>query len=347
MGMRGGDPVATIRQFISIGNASLIEPLLKDIDLLKFGGDLLQIACAEGKRDIVDLFISRGVDLATPPEKVSGDDDYRRTPYVISAAKSGDLDTLEGLLKSGCSISDGGPICISKKKKNVVVSNVIGCAAYHGKRKMLEMCISRLGQQYIDIEAIEHIDQYGKKSGTSLQKEFSKYTPLMLAVAGSDKNLECVKTLLNHRADSKAKDCFDNTVLHIAALNGNNQILDYLSKNLSNIFDRNSEGETALNVCQKLKNQDGINILSQFQEQFDDSKATADSILEELNAKESQEEEARAKKRQKKWRNKINRIAKAENLLPVEVEKRLLEEEENRKEEERLEQKRIEEQEKQ
>jgi hypothetical protein len=45
MGMRGGDPVGALRQFIQIGNAAIIEPLLKDVDLLKFGGDLLQIAC--------------------------------------------------------------------------------------------------------------------------------------------------------------------------------------------------------------------------------------------------------------------------------------------------------------
>ena len=164
MGMRGGDPVGALRPFIQIGNAMMLEPLMKDIDLYKFGGDLLQIACSEGKRDIVDLLISKGVDIMTPPDNVAGDEEYRRAPFIISAAKSGDLDTMEGLLKSGCQLGEVGAICISKKKKNVVVSNIIGCAAYYGKKKMLEMGISRLGQQYIDVEAIEHADPYAKKA---------------------------------------------------------------------------------------------------------------------------------------------------------------------------------------
>jgi hypothetical protein len=104
----------------------------------------------------------------TPPEKVAGDDEYRRAPFVISAAKSGDLDTLEGLLKSGCSLSDAGAICLSKRKKNIVISNVIGCAAFYGKKRMLETCISRLGRQYIELEAQELVDTFGKKSGQAL-----------------------------------------------------------------------------------------------------------------------------------------------------------------------------------
>lgn len=97
-------------------------------------------------------------------------------------------------------------------------------------------------------------------------KELSKYTPLMLTVAKGDENLDCLKVLLQQDANFLAKDEYNNGLLHIAALNGNNKMLDYLSKNLKiDIFERNSKGETALNICQTLKNQAGIDILKKFQ----------------------------------------------------------------------------------
>lgn len=68
--MNPRDPIATLRPFIGLGNPTLIEPFLAKIDMLKYGGDLLSIACQEGKRDIVELFITRGADILSPPERV-------------------------------------------------------------------------------------------------------------------------------------------------------------------------------------------------------------------------------------------------------------------------------------
>lgn len=45
-------------------------------------------------------------------------------------------------------------------------------------------------------------------------------------------------------------------------------------------------------------------------------------------------EEAKAKRKQKKWRNKINKIAKAEGITTEEVEKRLAMEDELKKDQE-------------
>jgi ankyrin repeat protein len=84
----------------------------------------------------------------------------------------------------------------------------------------------------------------------------------MLAVSRDDKNLDCVKILLQAGADFTSKDSYGNTVIHLAAMNGNNKILDYLSKNLKiNIFERNKVGDTALSVCTASKNTEGANIL--------------------------------------------------------------------------------------
>ena len=83
----------------------------------------------------------------------------------------------------------------------------------------------------------------------------------MLAVARDDDNLECVKTLLQHGANFECKDTYGNGVIHIAAMNGNNKILDYLTKNLkTDMFARNSKGESALSLA----NPEGAKILEQY-----------------------------------------------------------------------------------
>lgn len=72
----------------------------------------------------------------------------------------------------------------------------------------------------------------------------------MLAIARDDSNLECVKLLLQKGANYRVLDEYGNTVHHIAALNGNNNILDYLAKNLKiELFSRNEKGETPLSIC--------------------------------------------------------------------------------------------------
>jgi ankyrin repeat protein len=46
------------------------------------------------------------------------------------------------------------------------------------------------------------------------------------------------------------KDDLGNNLLHIAAIYGNNTILEYFIKNLKiEIFSRNIKGETALSIC--------------------------------------------------------------------------------------------------
>lgn len=172
-----------------------------------------------------------------------------------------------------------------------------------------------------------------------LKKEFLKYTPLMLAVAKGDECLECVKVLLRNDANWKMTDEQGNTLLHIASKNQNNKILDYLTKNLTNIniCERNEGGETALSICQGLKNKQGAEILEQYLDKYDSSKKTAEQLLNELEKEEEMTEEARAKRRMKKWRAKINKLAKQEGKTPEEIEQRLLlEEEQKRLEEERL-----------
>lgn len=170
----------------------------------------------------------------------------------------------------------------------------------------------------------------------------------MLTAAGGDQNLDCFKLLLQWQADSNKKDWNGNSVLHIAALYGCNKTLEYIARNLKvDIFSRNSSGETALSICQRLRNTAGADTLQKYFDEFDESRNQAKDLLEELTKEEEHDEEAKAKRRLKKWRNKINRIAKQENISPEEVEARLRKEEEDRAREQAEEQRKQEEAERQ
>jgi len=48
----------------------MIEPMLKNVDMIKQGGDLLETAIAENKPEIVELLIQKGADIMLPPDKL-------------------------------------------------------------------------------------------------------------------------------------------------------------------------------------------------------------------------------------------------------------------------------------
>lgn len=93
-----------------------------------------------------------------PPDKVSGEPAYRKSSFVLHAVKSGDIETVETILEHGGQISDVGLIGRSLTHKNVINSNAFGCAAWHGKDKMLEALIKRYGTDHFEVRAKEQND---------------------------------------------------------------------------------------------------------------------------------------------------------------------------------------------
>jgi len=77
---------------------------------------------------------------------------------------------------------------------------VIGAAAFNARSDIIKNLLGKhhSGLLFIDHPASEKLDFTQK--GT-LTKEFTGYTPLMLAVAGGGQNLECVKLLIAAKAD--------------------------------------------------------------------------------------------------------------------------------------------------
>jgi hypothetical protein len=54
------------------------------------------------------------------------------------------MECLNTLLTQGAGIKETGFICLSKKRKNQVISNIIGAAAYFGSTEVLKNLLSML-----------------------------------------------------------------------------------------------------------------------------------------------------------------------------------------------------------
>ena len=95
---------------------------------------------------MLEFFIDKGADIRHPPETVSKvhseknkeSENYRKAPFIIQAASAGSIDAFKFLLQKGLQINEDGFVCFSRKRKNQVISNVIGAAAYHGHSKLVK-----------------------------------------------------------------------------------------------------------------------------------------------------------------------------------------------------------------
>lgn len=247
------DPQEQMRQLIVKSDLENIKDSLTSSELKQFGASYLQLSCALGKPQIVKFLLQKGVDVSSPPELVTFDESYRRSPFIIQAARSNSIETFEEVKNASVEVTERGSICLSRVQGNVVVSNAIGCAAYYGQVKMLKYLLGQLPQQAMELEAQEHKDkQYqGQGYGAQFVAEYNSFTPLMLAVVGRSNSLECVKALLDHDADHQCEDDYGNTLLHIAAMNKGNEIMNYLIQRFPiDVNEKNAAGQSALSICQ-------------------------------------------------------------------------------------------------
>ena len=168
------------------------------------------------------------------------------------------------ILKNGGKITEQGYVGLSRKKKNQVISNAIGAAAFNGSIDVLKQLMSKSGSILnINQPAIEKLD-YNQKG--PLVKEYAGFTPIMLAVAEGAQNIEAVRILLANKADTTILDTYGNNILHIAAHYQNIDAIEYLTLNSQklNILERNQNGETPMSIVQEKKNERGIKILERF-----------------------------------------------------------------------------------
>lgn len=144
------DPLIIFKTFVKFATPELADSLLDKIDVIKYGGDLLYIIIINDKHEIIPNLVKKGASVSSPPESIQGEDWYRKSPFIIQAAKKGKMEMINTLIKHGSKLDEVGFICHSKKKKNSVSSNFVGCAAYHGNLELLKSF-----QQKFDNKALE------------------------------------------------------------------------------------------------------------------------------------------------------------------------------------------------
>jgi hypothetical protein len=177
----------------------MIGGMLDKINMTVDGGQLIQAAIQFEKNDMLQYYISKGANVELPPESVSKlyidhskKPEYRKSPFVIQAACQGDVDCFETLLKSGCRLGEAGFIGFSKKRKNLVISNILGAAAFNGSTKIVKYMLKKPASAGLDFLASEKKDF--QQTGP-FNQEYTGYTPIMLSVASGGQNIDCTKLL--------------------------------------------------------------------------------------------------------------------------------------------------------
>ncbi len=155
-----------------------------------------------------------------------------------------------------------GHIGYSLKRKNSVVSNVWGAAAFNSQLDLLRSLYSIYsGGLPLELRTEE---RRGLASSGTFQKELTGATPLMLAVAAGDHNKEVVQWMIEEaECNTDVKDWQENTLLHLAVRYNCREITSYLvCANIVDPFQRNAEGESAPSMAQALSHSEISNILS-------------------------------------------------------------------------------------
>jgi hypothetical protein len=121
----------------------------------------------------VQLLLSKGVSSANPPVSVvevpgypAYSESYRKSPFLIQAACQGNLEIFQILLQNGRDIKDVGHICLSRRRRNSVISNVVAAASYHGHTRLLKFILQRPeAREFVNVACMEQIDARPLKGG--------------------------------------------------------------------------------------------------------------------------------------------------------------------------------------
>lgn len=140
----------------------------------------------------------------------------------------------------------------------------------------------------------------------------------MLAIASEHTNLDIIKQLLAAGADYKVHEkVTGDNIIHLSARwSAKIEIIEYLVRSLNSelLFERNLKGETPLSIAANLKNQKMIKLLEDLQVSYDKTRQKAGDFLAQLEAEEEKNERERLKKKDKKYRAKLLKIAERDSL---------------------------------
>ena len=191
-------------------------------------------------------------------------------PFQVMAGIGGSIEVFNYLSENNLiniqNINATGMIGLTKKYKNIFLSNIVGACAYYGNDKLLNYILETYENKLsINFKTTE------KKSNITeihLSKEFSGYTPLLLAVGGKatdQKTVEILKIFFRFEADFRARDFEGNNIIHIATKEEKIESLKFLVEFLglkTFINEKNNHDETPQIIAKQNNNKDIIDFLN-------------------------------------------------------------------------------------
>ncbi|XP_046560342.1 ankyrin repeat domain-containing protein 29-like [Haliotis rubra] len=223
-GYNGMTPVMLASNF---GHQSVFQLLIKKKCVLRIinenGMNILHVACAGNNVEIVKYILKENI------ASINSRDNTGKTPVML-AAECGHTDVFKLLLNNQCDTQvyeDGNTILHTS------------CALGHVD---IVKCILTQG--------LIHIDSCGQ----------NQMTPVMLAAKNGQRNT--FDLLVNNKCDMKKCDTNGNTVLHMACMGGNEDIVQaVLSKKLVDINNRGQSQRTPAMVAAACGHKDVFDLI--------------------------------------------------------------------------------------
>ena len=228
-------------------------------------------------------------------------------PFILMAGIGGHIDIFEKLVnhKLISSKKISGAIGLSKKNKNILISNVIGACAFYGRYKLLDFILKNYKDE-LDIGFIT-TEKKAKNNKMGFLKEYSGYTPAFLAMVGptEDKDtLEVLKILHQYNAKFDMSNSNKDNILHLATKNKKFECAKYICeelglKNLANEI--NKKGYSPLSLAQHLNEE---KFISYFHDMDQENEKEIEKNLKELLAESVNKETKKIKKKKGKKKGK-------------------------------------------
>lgn len=166
---------------------------------------------------------------------------YPSTEPYFQAAREGDAPRLQVLLGSQPDRAN---------MENEEGLTLLGYAAHYGQVEAVRVLI----EEGADINAVSH----------SRISYIPSNTALHAAIAG-ERNMDVIRLLLSHQADTRIFDSNGHTCLHTAAYHDDNTgLIRLLLEHGADIHARLGEGESALSLAEKQGNHQVAELLKQY-----------------------------------------------------------------------------------
>jgi len=229
-------------------------------------------------------------------------------PFVIMSGIGGDINIFNYLLdhKLFSDKTQTGAIGLSKKLKNIINSNVIGACAYYGKNELLKHLLSNFKNEFdINFASSERKSKIGR---VGFSKEYTGYTPCMLAIVGPCEDKQTIEVLKILKAYNAAfnKEVFNkDNLLHLCVKSKKIETAKYLIEELKLvdlIDETNKDGHTPLSLSQNLNYAEFISYFGKDNEK--DEKEIEQAVQDLIN--ESDQKNKGNSKRSKKNKKKNN-----------------------------------------